>query len=447
VVNNSGTLTQEYIFTDQQGNARFSFQESSGAISAKQENSYYPLGETYTSSTLSPPTVPNKKLVNGGSEWQNDMSNMPDYQQTLNRNYDAEIGRFVAVDPQPESAEDMTVYQYAGNNPVMMNDPDGAKATYGAGYGTNHAVTGFGNVNSPTEFDQADFINAEDSENLTAILSGGSNVGFWNSALSLVADISDSLPDNPGGYNLSMSLNTFFAGVAMENAYNDPQELNKIADAATSGARLNYSNGVLSWQGLVITGGPSSSVEHNVKNVNYSMNFNADANQGDVTVAGRQEINEMNAKFTVNGINASGLEIIQVFMGSGGIYGNASFVDGGINSPYAKNYGHEAQPGTPYYLTPDEFNKGVSWSGTSGTLSVYDDENGGFLYNVSQFEDILVARNYNGSGVDRLLGGFTWGYSNGQPIVDGLINTFNPTVSNQAIQIIQHDYPNYKFTK
>jgi RHS repeat-associated protein len=131
VVNNSGTLTQEYIFTDQQGNARFSFQESSGAISAKQENSYYPLGETYTSSTLSPPTVPKKKLVNGGSEWQNDMSNMPDYQQTTFRNYDAEIGRFIAVDPDPESAYDMTVYQYAVNNPIMLNDPTGAKAVTG----------------------------------------------------------------------------------------------------------------------------------------------------------------------------------------------------------------------------------------------------------------------------------------------------------------------------
>jgi RHS repeat-associated protein len=149
VVNNSGTLTQEYIFTDQQGNARFSFQESSGAILAKQENSYYPLGETYTSSTLSPPTVPNKKLVNGGSEWQNDMSNMPDYQQTTFRNYDAEIGRFIAVDPDPESAEDMSVYQYAGNNPISNNDPTGGKAAgggYGSEAGTNNAFNGFGPI-------------------------------------------------------------------------------------------------------------------------------------------------------------------------------------------------------------------------------------------------------------------------------------------------------------
>jgi len=44
VVNNSGTLAQEFIITDQQGNARLSFQKVAGAAKIIQENSYYATG-------------------------------------------------------------------------------------------------------------------------------------------------------------------------------------------------------------------------------------------------------------------------------------------------------------------------------------------------------------------------------------------------------------------
>ncbi|XHR97265.1 hypothetical protein ACFJIV_11780 [Mucilaginibacter sp. UC70_90] len=64
-------------------------------------------------SVVSTPGNDNKHLYNGGSEWQNDYGNMPDYYQTYYRNYDAAIGRWVGVDPNPESAESMAVYQYA----------------------------------------------------------------------------------------------------------------------------------------------------------------------------------------------------------------------------------------------------------------------------------------------------------------------------------------------
>ena len=89
---------------------------------------------------LKKPTVPNKKLYNGGSEWQNDYSNLPDYYQTFNRNYDAAIGRFISVDPAAESVESMSSYQYAGDNPVMNNDPMGDRfdpnppPSYGGGF-------------------------------------------------------------------------------------------------------------------------------------------------------------------------------------------------------------------------------------------------------------------------------------------------------------------------
>lgn len=130
---NTGTasapvFTQEFIFTDQQGNARVSFQNNgSGAAIVKQENSYYPSGLIMPNSPVATPTIPNKQLYNGGAEWQNDFANSPDYYQTFNRNYDAALMRFIAVDPIAESAESMTSYQYAGNNPVSNNDPLGSK--------------------------------------------------------------------------------------------------------------------------------------------------------------------------------------------------------------------------------------------------------------------------------------------------------------------------------
>ncbi len=125
-ISGSNILTPEYVISDQQGNARISFQDNgSGTAVVKQENSYYAFGLTMPNSPVSAPTIPNKLLYNGGSEWQNDYGNLPDLQLTFYRNYDAALGRFIGVDPKPESAESMTPYQYAGNNPVMMNDPLG----------------------------------------------------------------------------------------------------------------------------------------------------------------------------------------------------------------------------------------------------------------------------------------------------------------------------------
>jgi|SRR6185437_9306744 len=47
------------------------------------------------------------------------------YYQTFYRNHDAALARFVSVDPMAETVESMSTYQYAGNNPVMNNDPMG----------------------------------------------------------------------------------------------------------------------------------------------------------------------------------------------------------------------------------------------------------------------------------------------------------------------------------
>ena len=126
VINTGGSLKPEYIIADQQGNARFSFQDNgSGGVKVIQENSYYAFGLTLANSPISMPTVPNKQLFNGGSEWQNDYSNLPDYYQTFYRNYDATLGRFIAVDPMAEKSLSLSGYQFSNNNPVSFNDPLG----------------------------------------------------------------------------------------------------------------------------------------------------------------------------------------------------------------------------------------------------------------------------------------------------------------------------------
>ena len=50
---------------------------------------------------------------------------------TFYRKYDPQIGRFSGVDCQSEASIGMSVYQFAGNNPVMLNDPLGNKMTAG----------------------------------------------------------------------------------------------------------------------------------------------------------------------------------------------------------------------------------------------------------------------------------------------------------------------------
>lgn len=123
VRNNSGTLKYEYMIADQMGNVRVSFEEESGNAVVRQENSYYPFGLIMPGGYT--PSSANRKLYNEGSEWQDDFGNLPDFYSTFYRNYDASLGRFISVDPKAEVSDNISVYHYASNNPVMFNDPLG----------------------------------------------------------------------------------------------------------------------------------------------------------------------------------------------------------------------------------------------------------------------------------------------------------------------------------
>lgn len=156
------TLKTEYIINDQQGNARISFEESStmpGLAIVKQENSYYGFGLVMPGSPVTTPVSDNKLLYNGGSEWQKDYGNLPDYYQTFYRNYDAALGRFIGVDPKAELSESLTIYQYGQNNPIVYNDPLGDYQQAGGGldpfrdaYEGDLGGGGSGGAGGPSDF-------------------------------------------------------------------------------------------------------------------------------------------------------------------------------------------------------------------------------------------------------------------------------------------------------
>lgn len=214
--NPGGTLTlaQEFIITDQQGNARVSFRNNSGTAQVFQENSYYGFGLIMPNSPVTTPTVPNKQLYNGGSEWQSDYTgtgnNMPDYYQTYNRNYDAALARWVGVDPMADGAESMSVYQYSGNNPIMFNDPLGNLLPTP---GSHNSQTNYVDPNRGDDFGDADEQDAQEMDSLWAgaqaffaqnskdeaennPIDGGNYSAFWISALSGADDIMDALGVN-----------------------------------------------------------------------------------------------------------------------------------------------------------------------------------------------------------------------------------------------------------
>ncbi len=139
------------------------------------------------------PTEPNKQLYNGGSEWQNDFADLPDYFSTFYRNYDPALGRFIAVDPLAEENESISPYNYALNNPIRFNDPMGDKqrdvldeireliggggGKYGGTWTREGGITWF--LNDADEFGEADkYLNAHNAWNSTS--AGDFNTGYTN---------------------------------------------------------------------------------------------------------------------------------------------------------------------------------------------------------------------------------------------------------------------------
>lgn len=89
-----------------------------------QYNEYYPFG-LQTSSSWTRENSNNEFLYNEGSE----LNKTTGWYETPFRNYDAALGRLTSVDPMATKFASYSAYHYAGNNPVIFNDPTGADFT------------------------------------------------------------------------------------------------------------------------------------------------------------------------------------------------------------------------------------------------------------------------------------------------------------------------------
>jgi hypothetical protein len=178
----------------------------------------------------------------------------------------------------------------------------------------------------------------------------------------------------------------------------------------------------------------------------------------------------LDVTFTVSGTPADGLQVIQTFMGTrrddkvqvgtySWIYKKRrwdAFVDGGKNSPFVTMSGEDpAHPTNPYYLTADEVTNQVTWDKDHGTVRIFDLPGAVALHDAAHFETAIVAVNCKGTGRDKVLKVFKWGWTEkgGKPTIkkgteiDGadsgvkVLSKPSPEWRN----IVKHDYPKYRY--
>lgn len=85
-----------------------------------QYNEYYPFG-LQTTNSWTRDNSSNNYLYNGASE----LNSSNGWYETFYRGYDAALGRFLQVDPLASRYSALTPYNFAANDPVYWNDPNG----------------------------------------------------------------------------------------------------------------------------------------------------------------------------------------------------------------------------------------------------------------------------------------------------------------------------------
>jgi len=124
-----GTARLEYVIRDHLGNTRITFTDlnGDGVIDAKvsggellQENHYYPFGLGMNNPDYATSADPENRYQYNGKENVSELGiGMLDYGA---RWYDPAIGRFTGVDPIAEDFAHVSVYNYAGNEPIANID-------------------------------------------------------------------------------------------------------------------------------------------------------------------------------------------------------------------------------------------------------------------------------------------------------------------------------------
>jgi RHS repeat-associated protein len=88
-----------------------------------QYNEYYPFG-LQTSNSWTRENASNRYLYNGGNE----LNENSGWYETFFRGYDAALGRFMQIDPLASLFSSSSPYNYANNNPILLNDMMGSSA-------------------------------------------------------------------------------------------------------------------------------------------------------------------------------------------------------------------------------------------------------------------------------------------------------------------------------
>ena len=135
------------------------------------------------------------------------------------------------------------------------------------------------------------------------------------------------------------------------------------------------------------------------------------------------------------------------------------FVDGGVNAP-SKTQGLPvgAEAGTPYFIsTVPGFYNGKNYteagykncndfSDEPSAMNGLTDKRTGKSVSIVNFQTIIVAQNFYGSGQNVIMGVYNWGFKNGvQTHRNGIPPTTN--ITNRSTDIIKNDYPTYNLVQ
>ncbi len=391
-----------------------------------QYNEYYPYGlQTATSWTRENATG-NNFLGNGGTEL-NATSGLYDLEY---RNYDPALARMHQVDPMADKYASYTPYNYSFNAPSNFNDVNGADP----------------NPGDPDHF-RRPLLGEYTSGNNFGRLFGGhitpGSGGNWSDSYRPVYA-------NMGLMSQSTFLN-YYGINDDQSRFNAGLQIGQSNGARIDGLRAQqlwsyYSSGYNVLYGMTSMGGIQSiyTAKLNVTQTgpNYwaSLNGGVDLTQDDYEVGliGGGLINgKLDAHFLIEGVKADGLQVIQTVAGSNPRFKTklrGSFVDGGLHSPWGG-----VVSGKPYY---NEGGIVYNSKSMSGSVDIYDAPLAQLNFKTLSFETAIIAINYNGTGSDKVLASFQWGFTNyGTPTTN--VISLQPNVSAQFLSILKNDYPNY----
>jgi len=126
---NGSAYKHMYIYTDHLGNTRVSYTDTNGngtieSSELTSKRSYYPFGLQHSGAfQYQDGLASTYKYTFQGKEYQDeDGLNWHDFESRM---YDAELGRWMAVDPRAQERPHHSPYTAMGNNPIMNIDPDG----------------------------------------------------------------------------------------------------------------------------------------------------------------------------------------------------------------------------------------------------------------------------------------------------------------------------------